>query len=180
MTIDGRSVPVGSMDAVAAVVAASYGPDASRQSLATALGSPSPDGAPVVGALSDALLMRYGVDDMAAGQIAYFQELCPQYPGWPEIGGEDGEVARFFARVHGPCQQFADTAAPAVVGDLPSRPAAACIASTLDDGVTGRASADEWAAALGSTALRIETTQGQHGALDLVAKCASVIKVGGA
>lgn len=179
VTIDGRSVPVDGLDAIAAVVAASYGPGATRRSLARALDAPSAEAAAELGALSDALLMRYGVNDMAAGQLAYFHELCALYPGWNEVSGTANEVARFFAMVHQPCAQFADTAAGATRSDPPSPPASTCVASTSDDGVTGQESADEWAAILGPNLVRVDTTAGQHGALDLAAACASALEVGG-
>jgi hypothetical protein len=179
MTVDGRSVPVGGLDAIAAVVAASYGPSEARQSLADTLVSPTAEGAAEVGALSDALLMRYGVNDMAAGQLAYFQELCPLYPGWTETGTTVGAVQGFFAQVHRPCSQFDGATTGDGGGDPPTAPAVACIASTSDDGVTGKASTDEWAEVLGEGALRVDVAQGQHAALDLAAACASALKVGG-
>lgn len=177
--IDGRSAPVDGLDAIAAVVAASYGPGAARRSLARALDASSTEAAAELGALSDALLMRYGVNNMAAGQLAYFQELCPLYPGWTQVGGGASEVARFFAMVHQPCTQFAGTAAGAMRSNPPSLPAATCVASTSDDGVTGQESTDEWVAVLGPDTLRLDTTAGQHGALDLAAACASALEVGG-
>lgn len=180
VTIDGRSVPVDGLDAIAAFVAASYGTGTTRRSLATALDAPSAQAAAELGALSDALLMRYGVDDMAVGQLAYFQELCPLYPGWNEVGGTTNEVARLFALVHSPCSQFAGSAAAAMRSDLPSLPLRTCVASTSDDGVTGQESTDEWVAVLGPDTVRVDTAAGQHGALDLAAGCASALEVGGA
>ena len=179
ITVDGRSVPVDGLDAVAAMVAGSYGPDANRLSLAAALDTPSREAASQLGALSDALLMRYGVEDMASGQLAYFQELCPLYPGWEEVSAQDSEIARFFGKVHEPCGQFATESPRTIPFDPSSTPAAKCLASTADDGVTGQESTEEWALILGSDTVRIDQTVGQHGSLDLAAACASALNVGG-
>lgn len=178
-TIEGRSVPVDGTDAVAAIVAASYGPGAARRSLGSVLDEPSPEAATQIGGLSDALLMRYGVEAMAAGQLAYYQELCPLYPGWNEVNGKANEIGTFFARVHEPCAQFATATGGATPTDLPSPPATTCLASASDDGVTGQESTEEWAQVLGSKTIRVDVKSGQHGALDLVAACASALGVDG-
>lgn len=174
VVLEDRSVPVNGFDAVAAVVAASYGRSERRSALADALEEHSADAARTIGALSDSLLMRYGVHDMAAGQLAYFQEICSQYPGWGGNAPAAGEVGAFFARVHQPCTQF-DAPSPHAA---PFPPSATCLGTTLDDGVTGQYATQDWKNLLGPGSLHLEDAGPEHGALEIAARCASALGVG--
>jgi hypothetical protein len=176
IAIADRSVPVDAFDAAAAMVAASYASRDVRTALAAALVEHSEEAARSVGTLSDGLMMRYGVHDMAAGQLAYFQEICGLHSGWDEVVAATGSVVEtFLALVHKPCADFDS------FGSLsdPTPPPVACLASTPDDGVTGEGATMDWATLLGPRAALVEEPGLQHGALELAAACRSALGLEG-
>ncbi|MCH7229583.1 hypothetical protein L0U85_01705 [Glycomyces sp. L485] len=73
-SISSRSLPVTQFDAVSAIISTGYVESAEVNEILDAVQNDSdPE---LIGKLSDQLWMRYGVDSLSPGMLAYWEELC--------------------------------------------------------------------------------------------------------
>lgn len=163
-TVPGRTPTVTGGDVYAATFAMGYLAETARSKAVAALAEPLVrENAQVIGALSDSLLLRYGVNDVPASALAYFDEICRDLGQFPHSSGP-GQLGSWFQRFHEPCAGGEHN--PRTLGEGPP---SMCIGVSSADAVTPRA-LESWVAEF-RQAETVRLAGSTHGDPVLVDRC---------
>lgn len=142
-----RSLSVNRADLAAAAAALPYLDEQSRRKLAHYLLEPnllSDSQLSFVGQAADSSWQRMGTVDVSPARLAYLDEVCPAYTGWPtdRRGELSDPVAVYFQASHRAC---AESQPVSWRHGSTSAPPTMCIVASRADGVAPPAFAESWA-----------------------------------